>query len=200
MIAPLLANLSNKVHVVDNEVAGQPQLNDLVRLSEQFPEVLIAELDAAVAASGFGVEEFLLGALGRASARTFGVGVATVNGLTAVHPIRLCCATDREVNADQLLGDVRRALATRPTVENAPADLVFSYLGLLPDATFGPLQAVDGAALGVVTYPAGDVLNIDWWYDSRRLNFGTVEELTTQFFLGLIELTSEVTPRNRQVA
>lgn len=200
MIAPLLTNLSNNVQVIDNEVAGLPQLNDLVRLPEQLPDVLIAELDGAVAASGFGVEEFLLGALGRAIARTFGVGVATVNGLTAVHPISLCCATDREVSADHLLGDIRRALAAHPQVDNAPADLVFSHLGLLPDATFGPLQAADGAALGVVTYPGGDVLNIDWWYDSRRLNPGTIEELSSQFFLGLIELTSEVTPRNREVA
>ncbi len=32
---------------------------------------------------------------------------------------------------------------------------------------------------------------MDWWYDMRRLDRCTVEELAAQFRLGLIGLTSE---------
>jgi hypothetical protein len=35
---------------------------------------------------------------------------------------------------------------------------------------------------------------MDWWYDARRLDAATVEELTEQFPLALIELTSEALP------
>ena len=199
MIAPLLINLSNNVRVIDTDIAGQPQLADLVKLSNPLPSVLLVELDEAVSTTGLGVEEFLLAALGRAIARTFGVGVVKVNGLTAVHPIQICCASYREVSADHLLADIKRTLSVDPGSDGSAADLVFSYLAMRPDASFGPLQAADGAALGVLTYRADDVLHIDWWYDSRRLNAATTDELANQFFLGLIEVTSEVT-RHQRVA
>jgi hypothetical protein len=197
MSAPLLINLSNNVRVIDTDVTGQPQLADLVKLSKPLPSVLLAELDDAVAVTGLGVEEFLLAALGRAIARTFGVGVVKVNGLTAVHPIQICCASYREVSADHLLADIRRTLSVDPGAGQSPADIVFSYLALRPDPSFGPLQASDGAALGLLIYRTEDVLYIDWWYDGRRLNRVTTEELADQFFLGLIEVTSEVTPQRR---
>jgi hypothetical protein len=190
-------NLSNNVRVIDTEMAGQPKLADLVRLSNPLPSVVLAELDEAVASTGHRVEEFLLAALGRAIARTFGVGFVKVNGLTAVHPIQICCASYREVSADHLLADIQRTLSVDPGTGKSPADIVFSYLTLPPDAAFGPLQASDGAALGVLAYRVDDVFHIDWWYDSRRLVAVTTEELANQFLFGLIEVTSEVTPQPR---
>ena len=72
-----------------------------------------------------------------------------------------------------------------------PADVVFSYLGMPPDPTLGSLQLADGPALGILAYRGAGLLQMDWWYDARRLETSTVEELTAQFRLGLIELASE---------
>ncbi len=60
-----------------------------------------------------------------------------------------------------------------------------------PDPTLGPLQVTDGPALGVLAYRCDDAMQMDWWYDTRRLDACTVEELAGQFRLGLISLTSE---------
>ena len=38
---------------------------------------------------------------------------------------------------------------------------------------------------------AGDLLHLDWWYDTARLERYTVEELAEQFPLALIEITSD---------
>ncbi|MFN8033428.1 MAG: hypothetical protein U0Q47_09040 [Mycobacterium sp.] len=194
MVAPPVTNPPSNVRVVDDEIAGRPRPEDLVRLSVPLTPVLTAELDGSVESAGVGVEELLLAALGRAIARTIGVGVVTVSGLTTVAPIRLCCATERELNADGLLADVRRALAVPPQPAPAPAEVVFSFLGLPPDPSLGPLQVIDGPALGVLAYRSGDVMRMDWWYDDRRLDRCTVEELAAQFRLGLIGLTSEAGP------
>jgi len=157
------------------------------------PELTL-ELDGAVEFAGFSVEEILLAALGRAIARTIGVGVVTVSGLTTVAPIRLCCAEERDFDTNALLVDVRDALTPTRQIGNAPADVVFSFLGLPPDPSLGPLQLTDGPALGVLAYRVDGELQMDWWFDGRRLDTCTVEELTTQFRLGLIGLTSEAFP------
>jgi hypothetical protein len=163
-------------------------------LSAPLSHELTAELDGAVEFAGFGVEEVLLAALGRAIARTIGVGVVTVSGLTTVQPIRLCCAEERGMDANALLTDVRDALTPARQLSNSPADVVFSFLGLPPDPALGPLQLTHGPALGVLAYRANAELQMDWWFDGRRLDRCTVEELTTQFRLGLIGLTSEAVP------
>jgi len=191
MVSPLLTDPSNKVRVVDDEVPGRPRPEDLVSMSVPLPAVLTAELDGAVAALRCGVEEMLLAALGRSIARAIGVGIVTVSGLTTVAPVRLCCATDREVDADGMLADVRAALTAPARVFHQPADVVFSYLGMPPDPTLGSLQLADGPALGILAYRGAGLLQMDWWYDTRRLETSTVEELTAQFRLGLIELASE---------
>jgi len=200
MVASLLIDPSNKVRVVDDDVPGPPSPEDLAKLSAPLPHVLTAELDGALATVAFGVEEILLAALGRAIARTIGVGVVTVSGLTTVGPVRLCCVTDRLLDANGLLADVRRSLTAVPAAKPTPADVVFSYLGLPPDPTLGPLQLTDGPALGVLAYRAADVLQMDWWYDARRLDECTVEELAAQFRLGLIELSSESAPLSTDAA
>lgn len=193
MVSPLLTDPSNKLRVVDDEISGRPLPEDLVSMSAPLSDVLTAELDGAIAVIRCGVEEMLLAALGRSIARTIGVGVVTVSGLTAVAPIQLCCATDHDLDADGMLADVRGVLTAPSQVTHRPADVVFSYLGMPPDPTLGSLQLVDGPALGVLAYRVAGLLQMDWWYDARRLELGTVEELAAQFRLGLIELASEAT-------
>jgi len=194
MVAPPVTNPPSNVRVVDEEIAGRPRPEDLVRLSAPLTRELTEELDGALAVAGLGEEEILLAALGRAIARTIGVGVATISGMTTVAPFQLCCATERDLDADDLIADVRRALGVRQHAALPPAEVVFSVLGMPPDATLGPLQITDGPALGVLAYRFGPVLQMDWWYDSRRLDRCTVEELAGQFRLGLIGLTSEAGP------
>lgn len=191
MVAPPVTNPPSNVRVVDDEIAGRPRPEDLARLSAPLPCELTGELDGAVGFAGFGVEELLLAALGRAIARTIGVGVVTVSGLTTVAPIRLCCATERDLDADGLLAEVRQALTVPQHTALPPAELAFSFLGLPPDPSLGPLQVADGPALGVLAYRCDDAMRMDWWYDVRRLDLCTVEELAAQFRLGLIGLTSE---------
>jgi hypothetical protein len=152
---------------------------------------LTAELDGTVEYADLGAEELLLAALGRAIARTIGVGVVTVSGLTTVAPVRLCCATERDLDADGLLAEVRHALTVAQHAALPPAEVVFSYLGMPPDPALGPLQVTDGPALGLLAYRRDDEMQMDWWYDMRRLDRCTVEELAAQFRLGLIGLTSE---------
>lgn len=194
MVAPPVTNPSSNVRVVDDEIAGLPRPEDMVQMAVPLSHDLTAELDGAVSLAALGFEELLLAALGRAIARTIGVGVVTVGGLTTVAPIRLTCALERSVDADGLLADVRRALAELPQGTHGPADVLFSFLGMPPEPALGPLQLADGPALAVLAYRRDGVLAMDWWYDGRRLDACTVEELAGQFRLGLIGLTSELTP------
>ncbi|PND57039.1 hypothetical protein CRM90_14960 [Mycobacterium sp. ENV421] len=164
----------------------------MVRLSAPLSHELTAELDGAVEAARVGIEVVLLAALGRAIARTIGVGFVTVSGLTAVQPVRLCCADERGMDANDLLAEVRDAL-TPARLSTSPSDVAFSFLGLPPEPSLGPLQLADGPALGVLAYRNDGEVQMDWWYDSRRLDHCTVEELANQFRLGLISVTSEAT-------
>lgn len=186
-----MTNPLRNVRVVDDEIAGRPGPEDLVRLSAPLTYELTAELDGTVEFADVGVEELLLAALARAIARTIGVGVVTVSGLTTVTPIRLYCATEHDLDADGLLADVRHALTIPQQAAMPPAEVVFSFLGMPPDPTLGPVQVTDGPALGVLAYRRDDEMQMDWWYDMRRLDLCTVEELAAQFRLGLIGLTSE---------
>lgn len=87
-----------------------------------------------------------------------------------------------------------------------PSDIFFSNVGTVPELPSGegPVQfAVDAAmpvretlpglghALQLRVYRTAGSLRLDWWYDTRRLDRSTVDELAEQFPLALIELTSE---------
>ncbi len=194
MVAPPVTNPSSNVRVVDEEIAGLPGPEDMVVMAVPLSRDLTDELDGALASAAVGLEELLLAALGRAIARTIGVGVVTVGGLTAVHPIRLACALESALDADGMVDEVRRALVAPPQGTHGPADVMFSFLGMVPDPALGPLHLTDGPALSVLAFRAGGMLAMDWWYDGRRLDACTVEELAAQFQLGLIGLTSEITP------
>jgi len=110
---------------------------------------------------------------------------------TAAYNLVDRCETERDLDADGLLAGVRHALTVAHHAAMPPAEVAFSYLGMPPDPTLGPLQVTDGPALGVLAYRRGDEMRMDWWYDMRRLDRCTVEELAAQFRLGLIGLTSE---------
>ncbi|TGD90470.1 hypothetical protein BayCH28_00980 [Mycolicibacterium sp. CH28] len=197
MVAPPATYPSSNVRVVDDEMTSGPSRpEDLARLSAPLSHELTAELDGAVQSAGIGVEELLLAALARAIARAVGIGVVTVSGLTTVHPMKLCCAIESGMDADALLADVRDAMSPAGNGAQLPADVVFSFLGLPPEPSFGRQQLAAGPALGVLAYRVDGTLQMDWWYDLRRLRGCTVEELAAQFRLGLIGLTSEATPVN----
>ena len=51
-----------------------------------------------------------------------------------------------------------------------------------------------GHVLELRVHRVGDVVALDWWFDTRSFESYTVQELTEQFSLALIELTSEATP------
>ncbi len=98
-----------------------------------------------------------------------------------------------------LYAPTARRLADQPA-----ADIVFSYTGAVPvpltaaaPTLENPAMAVRqalpglGHAIEVRAYRLAGSLHLDWWYDTRRLDRVTVEELTDQFPLALIELTSE---------
>ena len=57
MVAPPVTNPPSNVRVVDDEIAGRPRPEDLVRVSAPLTSELTAELDAAVGFAGVGVEE-----------------------------------------------------------------------------------------------------------------------------------------------
>ena len=94
-----------------------------------------------------------------------------------------------------------RQLAAQP----AP-DIFFSYVGTIPELppAQGPVQFdIDpvmlvsevppglGHALELRVYRSFAVLHLDWWFDIRRLETATVEELMAQFPVALTELIQE---------
>ena len=78
-------------------------------------------------------------------------------------------------------GSTAPKLAAQP-----PSEIFFSYLGTEPGLRH---------ALELRAYRADDLVQLDWWYDTRSFDSYTVEELAEQLPLALIELTSEAMPQ-----
>ncbi|MCF6385937.1 hypothetical protein L2K20_03035 [Mycobacterium sp. MBM] len=175
--------------LADYEAEGAPAATDLQRLATPLTESLTAELDGAAAHLGVLVGKLLLAALGRAVARTIGSGVVAVD--VDAHTIALDCLPASELDATGMLGHVCAAL-TGSTVrqpDQPPADLAFRCAG--PAATEEPLP---GHALQLHASRRGGVVDLQWWFDARRFEAYTVEELAEQFPQALIEITSEAIP------
>lgn len=196
------------LRVIDHDVAGPVRPDDLAKLSAPLTSMLTSELDEAQRYLGVTTDELLIAALSRAVARTIGNGDAYVDDGRG-RPIPLTCSSSRGTDATEVLLSVRRALAAvhHRSVDGAwpRADVFFSRIDSGSGSTFGDLPPADmlserGYALAVGVYRTGDLLHMDWWYDSRRLDQGTVAELTEQFPLALIELTSEASPPSRRDA
>ena len=180
------------MRVTDYDIAGRPRPGDLAKFSVPLTSVLSDELDEAQRSLDIATEEILLAALGRTFARTIGEGVVAIDftdGDRPAAPIALPCSTAQATSADEMLAAVHRELggAPRPAMAS-PADVLVSYRGSAPElANFAH-------ALEIRVYRDGGVVALDWRYDSRQFASYTVEELTEQFPLALIELTSEATP------
>lgn len=188
------------LQLTDYDAVGGPQFDDLSVLSAPLSEVLTQELDGACLALGLTPDDVLLAALGRTIHRTIGgiVGVDVPGYGTKVYPVALTCAGPDSVSASKLLASVHRtlgALSIHQVVYGVPndhrmqaeSDILFVYGDAASDL------AGAGHLLELRAHRSGDVIVLDWRYDTRSFESYTVQELSEQFSHGLIELTSEVT-------
>lgn len=199
MVAPSRGSLldtsaNSPLRVTDHDIAERPGPGDFAKLSAPLSSVLSAELDGAQRNLGLATEEILLAALGRAISRTIGDGVVSVDlageDRWLRYPVPLPCVAVRDTGATEMLATVHRTLSAVPQGGTQPSsDIFFSYLGAVPE-----LPAGLGHALELRVYRTAGVMNLDWWFDIRRFDCSTMEELTEQFPLALIELTSEAVP------
>jgi hypothetical protein len=182
-------DIATSLRLADHDVDGVPAGSDLQRLSVPLPAVLSAELDGAAAHLGVLNGKILLAALGRAVARTIGSGVVAVDVDT--HIIALDCVMPSELDATQLLAHVCSALAgsTVRRPGQTLAELAFRCAG--PVSSDEPLE---GHALELRAYRGNGVVRLDLWFDARRFEAYTIEELAEQFPQALIEITSEAIP------
>lgn len=187
------------LRVIDHDVAGPTPFGEMSRVSAPLTGVLAVEADEAHRYLDVTLEELLIAALGRTVARTFGEGELRLGVYDHQCPIPLECTNARALDATGALRAVHRALRAIHPASEAPVDVFFSYLGAVTEPSLVELMPAEstsgrGYALALRVYRSDDVLQMDWWYDGRRLEPSTVEELTQQFPLALIELTSEAVP------
>lgn len=184
--------------LTDYDAEGAPLPDDLGRLAAPLSQLLTDELDGASRHLGVPVEVILLAALGRTVQRTAGAGVLAVDfmveGAATRHGVGVPCVGPAEVDATQLLAAVRAAV-TDGSWSGAEVALRYTGSGRAADIIPGL-----GHALELRAYRDAGVVALDWWYDTRRFEAYTVEELTEQFALALIEVTSEAVPTAREVA
>lgn len=191
------------LQLTDYDAVGQPGAEDLVWFAESLSALLTEELAGAAEVLGLTGDEILLASLGRALQRTIGTGTVEVDVAgcsTNVHPLTLPCVAPEEAHADELLAGVHHAMEAtaihgighgRLDPSSAPrrSEVLFAH----GDAA--TTQAHLGHVLELRAHRGGDVIVLDWWFDSRSFDPYTVAELAEQFPLALIELTSEATPR-----
>jgi hypothetical protein len=189
------------LQVTDYDAMGGPQLDDLAVLSAPLSEVLTQELDGACLALELTPDEVLLAALGRTIHRTIGggtVGVDVPDHGNKVYPVALTCAGPETMSANELLAAVHHtvgALSIHRVVYSVPvddqmqpeSDVLFVYGDKAAELTGA------GHLLELRAHRSGDVIVLDWRYDTRSFEAYTVHELSEQFAYGLIELTSEAT-------
>jgi hypothetical protein len=184
------------IRVVDHDVAELPRPDDLAKISAPLADLLTEELDEASRHLGIDTDEILLGALGRTVARTLGTGDlavdVTVKG--AESTVTLPCTTVRQASATSALNAVQQAIADGTRLANGLADVHFAYTRSVPEPAYIHALPKGAHNLEIRVYRAARRVQMDWWYDTRRLDRYTVEEMTEQFPLALIELTSEASP------
>jgi len=175
--------------LADYHAEGAPTATDLQRIAMPLTDSLSAELDGAAAHLRVPAGKLLLAALGRAVARAIGCGVVAVDVDSRI--IALDCVPPAELDATEMLGHVCSALAASTVRQpgQAPADLAFRCVG--SDSTEGPLP---GHALQLRAARSNGLVDLQWWFDARRFEAYTVEELAEQFPQALIEITSEAIP------
>jgi hypothetical protein len=210
MVAPYMARPSSEVinrfgdgttatlHVADYHVDGSTGSSAMARLTTPPTSELAAELDGAATWLGVAPDELLVAALGRTISRVIGDGVVVVDVADdrrwILHAVPLLCATSQQASATEVLADVHRALAAAPNHGAHPSsEILVNYVGAVAEETM-PIHETPpglGHALELRVYQAGDLLHVDWWYDTSRFERYTVEELTEQFPFALFEMTSD---------
>ena len=182
-------DIATSLAVGDHDVVCIPVESDLRQLSVPLPAVLSAELDGAATHLGILNGKILLAALGRAVARAIGRGVVAIDVDT--HIIALDCVMPSELDATQLLAHVCSALAgsTVRRPGQTLAELAFRCAG--PVSADEPLE---GHALELRAFRSNGLVQLDLWFDARRFDAYTIEELAEQFPQALIEITSEAIP------
>ncbi|MGB3481267.1 MAG: hypothetical protein WBB07_03495 [Mycobacterium sp.] len=192
MVAPSVPLLPGPaVRVADHDAAGSPGHDEIVPLSAPLSDELSDEFDGAVEALGVVADVLLLAALGRAVERTLGAGYITVDiadGQFAGSSVALRCAAARDVDATSTLIDVDRLLAS--SAGQGGEVLPSAEIALAPTGT-APVELSVTRAVQVCVARHDGIVGLEWWYDSRRFDGYTIEELSEQFSLALIELSSE---------
>jgi hypothetical protein len=210
MVAPHLATPTTEVlnpygeiatatiHVVDYPTADASRSATMARLSTPDTTELTAELDGATAWLGVPSDEILLAALARTIARTIGDGVVPVDIASErrclLDGVAMVCAASQQASATEVLGGVHHALAAASeSAAPGPSEVYFNYIGAVPEETVRVQDTPPalGHALELRIYRSADLLHVDWWYDTGRFDPYTVEELTEQFPLALVEMTSD---------
>lgn len=189
------------VCVPDYAVGDGTRTADMAKLSTPPSDELTAELDGATEWLDLPADEILLAALTRTIARTLGEGIVRMDIASErgslLDAVPMLCATARAASATEVLGNVRRALGgASEHVAAEPSDVYFNYIGEAPEET-APVQETPpglGHALEVRVYRAAGDLHVDWWYDKGRFESYTITELTEQFSLALVEMTSDALP------
>ncbi|KUI46138.1 hypothetical protein AU198_00870 [Mycobacterium sp. GA-1199] len=214
MVAPYLASPTEvlrplgefataTVRSTDYDAADAGASAGMVKVSTPASEELTAELDGAAEWLGLPADEILLAALSRAIARTLGEGLVRVDIASErgslLDAVPLVCVTGQHASATEVLASVHQTLAAASEREVAASpEVYFNYIGDLPSDTV-PVQETPpglGHALEVRVYRAAGEVRVDWWYDTSRFEQYTVEELSEQFPLALVEMTSDALPPN----
>lgn len=183
--------------IADFDAVGAPAVSDMARVSAPLSPVLTQELDGARQSLGLDIEVLLIAALGRAIERVVGAGMSMVDVSMSHRPaglrqLALDCVSAREVDATDMLAAVNRTYteARRGAPAWQSADVLLSCVAVAVRNVHPEL----GHALELHAYRQDGVLQLDWWYDNRRFDPYTIEELSEQFPLTLIELASEAVP------
>lgn len=187
------------VRVMDH-LADATRSATMAKLSTPPSDELTAELDGACEWLGLPADEILLAALTRTVARTLGDGVMPVDIASErgamLDAVVMVCATAQQASATEVLAAVHRTLAAAfERVAAEPSDLYFNYIGEASEPTLVQKTPPGlGHALEVRVYRAEGDVHVDWWYDTSRFEAYTVEELSEQYRLALIEMTSDALP------
>ena len=208
MVSCMSNSAITTLRVFDHHVAQRPRPDDLAIISAPLTSMLTAELDGARSYLGVPAEEILLAALSRTIARTLGEADLAVDvNANGRFTVVLACRTPRSAGATEVLQGVHRAVAAASRgAQPSSSDVFFTYTGAGPGLVFHdvvpPREALPslGHALEVRVSRTTDSVQMDWSYDTRRLDPYTVEELTEQFPLALIDVTSDALPPVRQPA
>lgn len=151
----------------------------------------------------------------------------TVGWFTTLYPLVLNCSVGEEATAAERIDGVRDAAKVVPhygighgllryvyaptarrMAAHAPADILFTHAGAIPElpdlGADAPVQfdtdtalpireAVSGLghAVELRAYRSGGVLHTDWWYDARRIQSAQAESLAREFTARLMDLTRQ---------